>query len=258
MRFALEVRRGRTSAETFADRLSAAIESAGGEIAGSDEEIPDVVVAVGGDGTMLWAVKTALSHDVPVIGFNLGTMGFLAEAEPEDLDPVVASLVSGDFEIDERMTISAQIDGISTDGVNDVVVEKIDSQRLVSLEVMIDGERFVTYRADGLILATPTGSTAYSFSAGGPLVDPGLDAIILTPVAAHSLFDRPLVLPADTRIEVRVDSDRPVNVTVDKSDLGQIGENETTMITRGVNPARFITFGGHRFSGTVKDKFGLD
>ena len=125
------------------------------------------------------------------------------------------------------------------------------------MEVTIDGERFVTYRADGLILATPTGSTAYSFSAGGPLVDPGLDAIILTPVAAHSLFDRPLVLPADTRIEVRVDSDRPVNVTVDKSDLGQIGENEMAIITRGVNPARFITFGEHQFSGTVKDKFGL-
>ena len=258
MRFALEVRHGRVAAEAFSDRLVAAIEAAGGEVVTSDDETPDIVVAVGGDGTMLWAVRTALSHDVPVIGFNLGTVGFLAEAEPEDLDAVVARLISGDFGVDERMTVSASIDGVSATGVNDVVVEKIDSQRLVSLEVTIDGERFVTYRADGLILATPTGSTAYSFSARGPLMDPALDAIILTPVAAHSLFDRPLVLPADTTIEVKVDSDRPVNVTVDKSDLGEIGESEKAIITRGANPARFITLGGRRFSGTVKDKFGLD
>ena len=258
MRFALEVRHGRPAAEEFAARLTAAIEGSGSEIAASDEERPDLVVAVGGDGTMLWAVQAALSHDVPVVGFNLGTMGLLAEAEPEDLDSVVGRLVSGDFEIHERMTISASIDGVSATGVNDVVVEKIDSQRLVSLEVHIDGDRFVTYRADGLILATPTGSTAYAFSAGGPLVDPRLDAIILTPVAAHSLFDRPMVLPADTRIDVKVDTDRPVNVTVDKSDLGQMGEGDVTTITKGANPARFVTLGGHDFSGTVKRKFGLD
>lgn len=257
MRFALEVRHGRPAAEEFAARLVSAIEASGGEVAELEDQPPDIVVAVGGDGTMLGAVRIALAHDVPVIGFNLGTMGFLAEAEPEDLDPVVDRLISGDFGIDERMTVSASIDGVSAVGVNDVVVEKIDSQRLVSLEVLINGDRFVTYKADGLILATPTGSTAYSFSAGGPLVDPDLDAIILTPVAAHSLFDRPMVLPSETRIDVRVDTDRPVNVTVDKSDLGEIGEGEMTTITRGGSPARFVTLGRHKFSGTVKGKFGL-
>jgi NAD+ kinase len=258
LKFALEVRQGRPVAEDFAATLKRSIEAAGGKITDPEVDTPDIVMAIGGDGTMLNAVRIALAYDVPVLGFNLGTVGFLAEAEPDQLESVVGKLVSGHYEIDERMTISANVDGVAAAGVNDVVVEKVDSQRLVSLTVRINGSDFVTYRADGLIVSTPTGSTAYSFSAGGPLVDPGLDALVLTPVAAHSLFDRPMVLPSDSRIEVIVASDRPVNVTVDKCDLGQIGEGEHATISRGVSPARFVTFSDHDFPGTLKEKFGLD
>ena len=258
MKFALEVRQGRTAAEDFARDLAKSIVAAGGKVADLEVDTPDVVIAAGGDGTMLNAVRVALAHDVPVLGFNLGTVGFLAEAEPEQVDTVEKRLISGDFQIDERMTVSASIDGVSASGVNDVVVEKVDSQRLVSLVLRIDGHDFVTYRADGLIVSTPTGSTAYSFSAGGPLMDPALDALVLTPVAAHSLFDRPLVLPPKSRIEVIVASDRLVNVTVDKCDLGQMGEGERVTITRGSSPARFVTFGDRGFSGTLKEKFELD
>ena len=257
MKFALEVRYGREQASQFASRLEERIRSAGGSISAEDEP-PELVVAVGGDGTMLAGVRRALEHDVPVLGFNLGTIGFLTEAEPEAIDEVVDRLIDGLYEIDERMTISATVDGVTSSGLNDVVIEKIDSQRLVELAVSIDGTPFVTYRADGIILATPTGSTAYSFSAGGPLLDHAVEALILTPVAAHSLFDRSIVLPATSTIEVRVVRDRPVHVTVDKNDLGRIVEGELVTIRKGSSPARLVSLRPRSFASLVRSKFDLD
>ena len=217
-----------------------------------------MVLAVGGDGTMLAAVQSAIAHDVPVLGFNLGTLGFLTEAEPDDLQTVVKRLFSGDYEIAERMTITASTGDLSATGVNDVVVEKIDSTRLVSLAVVIDGTEFATYRADGLIVATPTGSTAYSFSAGGPIVDPGLHAMVLTPVASHSLFDRSMVLPGEACIDITVQADRQVRVNVDKTGLGHLRAGQTVRVVRGERPARFVTFGTMVFPRLVRLKFGLD
>jgi NAD+ kinase len=244
--------------QEFAGRLREEIDQAGGAVVEDPETHPDMVLAVGGDGTMLGAVQHAVSWDVPVLGFNLGTLGFLTEAEPDDLTDVVKRLTSGDFEVESRLTVAASIRGVRAVGVNDVVVEKIDSTRLVSLSVVIDGTEFATYRADGLIIATPTGSTAYSFSAGGPVVDPHVDALVLTPVASHSLFDRPLVLPADAKIDVTVRRDRLVRVNVDKTDLGQMGEGETVEIVRGERSARFVTFRSATFPGLVRKKFGLE
>jgi NAD+ kinase len=258
MKFALEVRQGPENAMVFSEKLRASIGSTGGEVVDERGEAPDVVIAVGGDGTVLAAAQRALAHDVPVLGFNLGTMGFLAEAEPEDLEWVLDRLLSGDYEVAERMTIKATVAGETATGVNDVVVEKVDSQRLIHLDVSVDGERFVTYRADGLIAATPTGSTAYSFSARGPLVDPELNAMILTPVAAHSLFDRTLVLPADSRLSIVVQRDRPVKVTVDKLDMGHLTAGLTVEIEQGERPVRFVSFGRRSFPRLVTDKFGLD
>ncbi|MGH8912940.1 MAG: NAD(+)/NADH kinase [Acidimicrobiia bacterium] len=257
MKFSLEVRRGPENARVFAETLGKAITAAGGVVVDSKSEAPDVVIAVGGDGTMLAATRRALAHDVPILGFNLGTMGFLAEAEPEEMDSVIARLLEGDFALAERMTLSASVDGRSATGVNDVVVEKVDSQRLIQLDVSVDGSHFLTYRADGLIVATPTGSTAYSFSARGPLVDPVLDAMILTPVAAHSLFDRTLVLPATTTLSMKVGRDRPVKVTVDKIDMGHLGEGKTVDIERGSRPARFVRFHDRPFTKLITEKFGL-
>jgi NAD+ kinase len=258
MRFAVHVRKGRPAIEEFAARLGEEIASNGGETTNNREVAPDMVLAVGGDGTMLGAVQNAVTWDVPVLGFNLGTLGFLTEAEPDDLAEVVKRLVSGDFEVEERLTVAAAIGGVEAVGVNDVVVEKVDSTRLVSLSVVIDGSEFATYRADGLIVATPTGSTAYSFSAGGPVVDPRVDALVLTPVASHSLFDRPIVIPAESQIDVTVSRDRLVRVNVDKSDLGEIGEGETVRIVKGQRPARFVTFRSTTFPELVRQKFGLE
>jgi NAD+ kinase len=257
VRISLHVRSGRPPITEFASDLRKTIEEAGARIVTGEDTKPDMVLAVGGDGTMLGAARRALAWDVPVLGFNLGTLGFLTRAEPAEMETVVGRLLSGDFGVDERLTVSADIGTGSQDGVNDVVVEKIDSTRLVSLEVVVDESVFTTYRADGLIVATPTGSTAYSFSAGGPVVDPEVRALVLTPVAAHSLFDRPLVLPADSRITVTVRGDRPVRVNVDKTSLGNIGDGGSVTISAGSRPARFVTFGPVGFPGLVREKFGL-
>lgn len=206
---------------------------------------------------MLSAVAAALEANVPVLGFNLGTVGFLAAAEPDEVDDVVERIRVGDFGIEERLTVAARVKGVTTLGVNDVVVEKVDSQRLIELGVAIDGADFVNYRADGLIVATPTGSTAYSFSAGGPLVAPTVAALVLTPVAAHSLFSRSIVIPSDQEIVITVRRDRPVKLSVDKANLGLIHEGDEVVVTRGERSALFVTLDGPSFAGLVKHKFDL-
>jgi NAD+ kinase len=254
----------------FARRFARAVEDAGGAMVGGPEVaelLPqanvgsgraDAVVAIGGDGTMLAAAHLALDLDIPVIGFNLGTVGFLAQAEPGEVDQVVKSLVAGSFEVEERMTIEASLpDGQTVVGINDVVAEKIDSQRLVALTVTIDRQPFLTYRADGLIVATPTGSTAYSFSAGGPLLDPGLEALLVTPVAAHSLFARTMVLQSSSVVGVEVAADRPVRVSVDGLESAALGQGEGFEVTRGGRPARFIRLREQAFPSLVTEKFRL-
>ena len=258
MKFALETRAGRPAAMEFAERLVAEIKRQKSEVIADVETAPDLVVAVGGDGTMLAAVRRSIAWNVPVLGFNLGTLGFLTEAEATDLEMVVTRLVNNDFEVENRMTVAATIGGVTALGLNDVVVEKIDTTRLVNLDVVIDGSPFTTYRADGLVVATPTGSTAYSFSAGGPLVAPGVDVLVMTPVASHSLFDRSLVLPGASKIDITVSRDRLVKVNVDKCDLGELGEGETVRIERGDRPAHFVSFGATSFPTVVRDKFGLN
>lgn len=256
MKVRLHVRRGSAETRDFADRLVAEFASRG---VGVDDEATgaDMVVAVGGDGTMLTAVASAVEMDVPVLGFNLGTIGFLTAAEPDDIAAVVDRLAGGDYGVDMRMTVAATIGDRTAIGVNDVVIEKVDSQRLIELNVRIGSVDFVNYRADGLIVATPTGSTAYSFSAGGPLISPALKAFVLTPVAAHSLFSRSIVIEPDQEIVVRVTRDRAVKVSVDKTDLGQIGSGDTVVIRPGARAAQFVTLDSQSFAAQVKTKFSL-
>lgn len=219
----------------------------------------DLVVAVGGDGTVLEAAHAAVGLSVPVVGVNLGTIGFLAEAEPDELDETVRMLAEGKFRIEYRNTIEVELpDGTHGLGINDVVVEKIDSQRLVVLDVEVDGERFLRHRADGLVVATSMGSTAYSFSAGGPLMDPRVDGILVTPVAPHSLFDRSLVIPSDSVVVITVADDRPVRVSADGRELGSMQEGDRAVIGPSPTPARFIRMRREGFPGRITRKFRLD
>lgn len=270
MKIGLTVHASRPQSREFARSLFDLLTARGHEVMGDDpirrligrpviDGNPEVMLAVGGDGTMLQAAHRSLALDIPVLGFNQGTVGFLAEAGVGDLERVVEALDSGRLTERQRITIAARINGESPAmaGINDVVVEKIQSQRLVFLDVMIDGEDFLTYRADGLVAATPTGSTAYNFSAGGPLVAPEVEALLLSPVAAHSLFDRTLALGPDSKIRIRVSSDRPVRVSVDGIELGFLGQGNFVDIEKGDRMARFLTLYDHGFPTTVKTKFRL-
>ena len=220
----------------------------------------DLVVGVGGDGTLLKAVSLAHPLDLPVIGVNLGTVGYLTDVGPDMVGEMLDGVASGEVTEFHRMTLTALLeDGRSFHAINDVVLEKVMSQRLVQITVQINGRHFTTYRADGLIVATPLGSTAYSLSAGGPVLDPGLEAIILTPVAPHSLLSRSIVLSADTELTFTVPIERDVRINLDGREAAVIGHGSTVSVVRGSTPVRFLTLaGGPPFPQGVRRQFGLD
>ena len=270
MKLGVIIHASRSAPADFARRLVEAAEAGGHTVVGDESTArllgrsvevgdPEVIVASGGDGTVLAAVQRALTLDVPVLAFNLGTIGFLADAEPDDLARVLDALGSGRLIERRRMTIRAVLDnGALGVGINDVVVEKIESQRLVALEVSIDEEPFLVYRADGLVVATSTGSTAYNFSAGGPLVDPAVEALLLTPVAPHSLFNRTMVMPTTARIRISVTADRPVRVSIDGVETGSLNQGGHVDVFCDGRSVRFLTLDPASFPATVKRKFRLN
>lgn len=169
----------------------------------------DLIVAVGGDGTLLHAARAMAEHRVPLVGINLGRLGFLVDVSPDDMESTLDAILGGAYEVDSRALLTAQVVGESVQerayaALNDVVIHKWGTARMIQLETYIDGVFVNAQRSDGLIVATPTGSTAYALSGGGPLMDPALDAILLVPVCPHDLSNRPLVVPGGRRIEVRV------------------------------------------------------
>lgn len=219
----------------------------------------DLVVGIGGDGTLLEAAALAMEHDLPVVGVNLGNVGYLADIEPGMINQMLDGLLTRGLQVKHRMTVKASTeDGRSWLGINDLVVEKVMSQRLVQLDVAINEHYFTSYRADGLIVATPLGSTAYSLSAGGPVLDPALDALILTPVAPHSLLSRSIVLAPDAVLRLTVVLDRDVRVNLDGREAVVLGEGDSIVVTRGERPIRFLSLGGHPFPQAVRRQFGLD
>ena len=219
----------------------------------------DLIVGVGGDGTLLAAADVALRRDLPVVGINLGSVGYLANIEPENLDAMLDGIVAESLEEQSRMTVRAEkSDGSVWSGVNEVVLEKRESRRLVQIAVEIDGHYFTTYRADGIITATALGSTAYSLSAGGPVLDPELDALIITPVAPHSLLSRSIVLTPDTQVRYTVELDRPVRLNVDGRDAGLLGQSDSVVVRSGRRRVKFLSLGEHPFPQPVRYQFGLD
>lgn len=222
-----------------------------------DQEV-DMVLAIGGDGTMLRAVQKAYQSQVPVLGFNLGTVGFLTEAAPDQMEVVLQRIATADFQVEQRMALSARLNGGATaTGVNDVVIEKIESQHLVHLDLRVDGCQVVDYRADGLIVATSTGSTAYSFSAGGPLIDPSVEALVVTPVAPHSLFNRTILFRPDSVLTAQVQAYRSVRVTLDGQVLGTLDAGDSVEIFRASHPVEFVGFSPRAFPARIRDRLGL-
>jgi NAD+ kinase len=197
----------------------------------------DVVIAIGGDGTMLHAARHVASRDVPLVGINRGRLGFLTDVSPEHMLEALDAILSGDHLAERRLMIAASLPTSRADdelfALNDIVLQKGDTGRLVDFTTEVDQIYVNTHRGDGLIVATPTGSTAYALSCGGPIIQPNVDALVLVPVCPHTLSDRPLVLPSTSRVRVTLDSagGSAAQVVCDGEPLLKMNEGETLTIS---------------------------
>ena len=272
---ALAVHRHRADAVAVAEAVIAWAARSGirvVDVDGTDDpgraaaETPDLVVSIGGDGTILRAVRALGGRAVPIIGANLGSLGYLADVEADSVLDALAAWTSPSVDVrcsvEDRMLLDVVVrDAGGTESrslaLNEVVLEKRDAGHTVHLSVEIDSAPFTTYAADGLIVATPTGSTAYSLSARGPVVSPRLRALLVTPVSPHMLFDRSMVLDPRETVRVEVLDYRAVTVSVDGLPMHTLEPGGVVTVSASEKVARFVRFGGGRFHGVLKSKFGL-
>ncbi|CAA6806093.1 MAG: NAD kinase (EC [uncultured Sulfurovum sp.] len=217
----------------------------------------DFLVSLGGDGTLLGLVRNSYGYNKPVMGINAGTLGFLADVRIEEVDRFLDGLLIGQYRMENRMMIDAYIQ--TADGrknfhaFNDVVITRPSISHMVKIDASIDGEWFNTYRGDGLIISTPTGATAYNLAAGGPLVYPLSKAFIMTPIAAHSLTQRPLVLPSNFTIDFSSPKDRVI-VMVDGQDDYEMQAGEMLVINCAQVDARLLHKKERNYFSVLREK----
>lgn len=222
----------------------------------------DFAVSLGGDGTMLRTVDLVYESQVPVLGVNLGQLGFLTDVEPDDVETSIERVLDGDHAIEERMVVRVEVESQGSArgswwALNECLIEKAHSGRLVRLAVSVGGDFFTTYAADGMIVATPTGSTAYAFSVRGPIISPSLRCLLVTPVSPHMLFDRSLVLGSEEDVGLEVVEEPEVELSVDGRTLGSLDVGDVVTCRSGRRPARLIVFSERHFHQMLKAKFGL-
>lgn len=226
----------------------------------------DFIICLGGDGTILRLAGKMLNRSVPVLGVNVGSLGFLTEVRTEELYDELKSIFLGHFDVEERMLLSASVRSNASaaeqrvQALNDIVVNREGLTRYMMVEIEIGGETATRFPGDGVIIATPTGSTAYSLSAGGPIVHPSLDNIIVTPICPHASALRPLVVSGDQMIRVRVTCDEEKEKALLSSD-GQtdipIDNDSTVEVTRSVNRFLLVKSSKRSYFGTLREKFKL-
>lgn len=207
----------------------------------------DLIVVLGGDGTLLSVARATGTRSVPILGVNLGRLGFLTEVNVDELLPALDKVMAGETRIESRMRMEVRVlrDGAPLSeyqALNDAVITKTALSRMIDLDAWADGAHVTTYHADGLIISTPTGSTAYSLSAGGPLLLPGLDALLLTPICPHSLTQRPLVTTRDTEIEIVVQSggQEDVALTVDGQEGMRLLDGDRVLARVSEHPVSLV------------------
>ena len=221
----------------------------------------DLMLTLGGDGTLLRGARMVALHGVPVLGINLGHVGFLTSAPPDELEDALLAFLAGDYEPDRRMVLAVHVEedgrrvGREHVALNDAVLHKGGAARVIRLSMRALRDTVGSYSADGIILATPTGSTAYSLSAGGPIVSPTVDCIIATPICPHTLGVRPLVLPAEETVTVEVLSPtEEMFLTVDGQEHEKLGAGAQVVVRRAEQPVTLVRFPGQTFFSTLRRK----
>ena len=221
----------------------------------------DLVIAIGGDGTMLYASRMVRETGTPILGINRGRLGFLADVTPHDMIDSVEQVLSGNYSTDSRLLLAARlrhVDGSEELGyaLNDVVLQRRETGRMVDFETRVGGQYVNTHSGDGLVVATPTGSTAYALSCGGPIIEPQLDAVVIVPVCPHTLTDRPIVVPADQPIDVNLlqRDNTKAEITVDGFSMGEIEPNDNLRISAANNRVTLVHPPGYDFYGILRSK----
>jgi len=231
-----------------------------------DGERADLAVSLGGDGTMLRTVALAASRGVPVLGVNVGHLGYLTEVEPSGLEEGLGRFLAGDYQVEERLTLQALLEQGQPGArpalrqrlvINDAAIERTEPGHTIRVAASIAGRHFVTYAADGLLVATPTGSTAYNLSVRGPILSPGLRALVLVPLAPHMLFDRALVLEPHQWLRLELVGSRPAVLVMDGQRVADLDPGDVVVCRASPTPARLVTFGGRDFHAILRARFHL-
>ena len=223
----------------------------------------DLVIVVGGDGTLLHAARGIADQEVPLLGVNLGRLGFLTDVSPDTMLEDLNQILAGNYEEEQRLLLRASI-GTEDDGnrpllaFNDVVIHKWNIARMIEFETYVDGRFLYTQRSDGMIVSTPTGSTAYALSGGGPLMQPGLNAMVLVPICPHTLSNRPIVINADSEVEIVLcgTHHEHVRVTCDGQNNMPVGAGERIRIKKDHHQIRLIHPRGHDHFELLRVKLG--
>ena len=221
----------------------------------------DLIVVLGGDGTFL-AIARRAGANLPILGVNLGELGFLTEVVEEEAIAMLARVVAGRYELDRRMTLGARLerDGKGAGrfrALNDVVITNGARARIIEFEVSVDGLPLTTYRADGIIVATPTGSTAYSLSVGGPIVEPTVEVLLLSPISPHTLSNRPVVLPPDAVVRIAIGSrEQDALVTIDGQEVVPLDGGDVVEVRRGRTPVALVRSPHRTYYDVLRSKLG--
>ncbi len=211
------------------------------------------LISMGGDGTILRLCHRYSHLDAAIVGINLGHLGFMADIPVEDIDSSLSDLLSGAYMIDHRLMLEAK----SLQAVNDIVIHRAQNYSLIELAIQVDGIYVNTFTADGIIIATPNGSTAYSLAAGGPILSPTLEALVITPICPHTISNRPIVLTANRKIEIQYLSEYdPIEVRADGLDAISIKSGETLIVQRSSRTFKRVNLHRHEYFSTLRTKLG--
>lgn len=215
------------------------------------------LIAMGGDGTIL-RLSHRFSHlDAPILGINLGHLGYMADIPVSDIYPSLSDLLNGAYTIDKRLVLEASNGSKTLRSVNDIVIHRAANHSLVELSIHVNGVYVNTFVADGIIIATPNGSTAYSLAAGGPILSPSLDALVITPICPHTISNRPIVLTSDCELEIKYLSPYdPVEVRSDGLDAFLIATTETLVIKKSNQVFKLVNLHRHEYFSTLRMKLG--